>query len=89
MTVSLVISLLRQMILTALKVAAPLLGVSLAVGLVVSILQATTQINEQTLTFVPKIVAVLLVGLLLGPWLLQMMIDFSAGLWGNLPSYVR
>ncbi len=69
--------LIQDMMLTTLLIAAPVLGVSLVVGLVIAVFQAATQINEQTLTFVPKIVAVFGVFAALFPWMMQMMVEFS------------
>ena len=68
---------IQDMMLTTLVVAAPVLAVSLAVGLLIAVFQAATQINEQTLTFVPKIVAVFGVFAALFPWMMQMMLEFS------------
>jgi flagellar biosynthesis protein FliQ len=72
----------------ALRVALPLLGVGLIVGLAVSIFQAVTQIQEQTLSFIPKILAlagVLIVG---GPWMLNQMLSYTTELWSRIPSLV-
>lgn len=79
----------RDALTTALLVAAPALVLSLVVGVGISILQATTQIQEQTLTFVPKIIAVMLAILLLGRWMLGVLLQFSGQLLGNLGSMVR
>jgi flagellar biosynthetic protein FliQ len=74
---------------TTLMLAGPMLAVSLVVGLTVSVFQAMTQINEMTLTFVPKVIAVFL-GLLYGiPWLLQVYLGFTTTLLMNIPEYVR
>ena len=67
---------------------APMLIAALAVGLVVSIFQAATQINEATLQFVPKLVAIFLVLILLGPWMLQYMIDYIQRLFGSIPQLI-
>lgn len=83
-----VIGLAGQAIYTVLKVTAPMLGLGLIVGLLVSIFQATTQIHEQTLAFIPKIIAVFLAVLLFGPWILNTLVDFTAHLLGNLASYI-
>ncbi len=72
-----------------LVLALPGLGVSLIVGLAISILQATTQIQEQTLTFVPKIVAVYLTLLILAGWLLRVAVNFTVKLYSHLPTLVR
>lgn len=62
--------------ITGLKVAGPILFVSIAVGLVISVIQAATSINEQTMTFVPKLVVIALVLIVFGGWMLQQMVDF-------------
>ena len=62
---------------TTLKVAAPILIVALGVGLLISIFQAATQINEQTLTFVPKVLAIVLVLVVAGSWMMQMLLEFT------------
>ncbi|RKD24207.1 EscS/YscS/HrcS family type III secretion system export apparatus protein [Ammoniphilus oxalaticus] len=66
----------------------PICGIALAVGLLVSIFQATTQIQEQTLAFVPKIIAVFLAILFFGSWMLRQLVDFSAGLLSELYRYI-
>lgn len=76
MTSELVMQLARGAIFHVLILATPLLGAGLLVGLLVSILQATTQIQEQTLAFIPKIIAILLSLLLFGPWMLTVMVDY-------------
>jgi flagellar biosynthetic protein FliQ len=65
----------RDALLTGFKVAAPILVVSILVGLVISIIQAATSINEQTMTFVPKLVVIALVLIVFGGWMLQQMVD--------------
>lgn len=70
-------------------IAAPVLGVSLVVGLMVSIFQAVTQINEATLTFIPKIVATAAVLFLLGPWMVGTMLDFMRALLIELPRFAH
>ena len=84
MTEGFIISLGREALLTVLKVAGPMLGIALIVGLTISILQATTQIQEQTLSFVPKILAILGAMLIFGPWMLRTMIDFVQRLYGQI-----
>ncbi|MBE3590229.1 MAG: flagellar biosynthesis protein FliQ [Firmicutes bacterium] len=86
MTDGLVIQLSREAIVTGLLVAAPVLGLGMAVGLIVSLFQATTQINEQTLAFVPKILAMLGALALFGPWMLHVLIDYTARVWNLLPA---
>ncbi|GAE91615.1 flagellar biosynthesis protein FliQ [Gracilibacillus boraciitolerans JCM 21714] len=84
-----VISLAEQGIFTILLVTGPILILALVVGLLVSIFQATTQIQEQTLAFIPKIVAVLLGILVFGPGMLSTMVEFTANLFQNLNQFVR
>lgn len=89
MTDELVVGLGREAMLTVLLVAAPVLGLALLAGVVVSVFQATTQINEQTLAFVPKILSVFLAVTLFGPWMFNIVTQFAANLLGNLNSYIR
>jgi len=77
MTESIVLSVIKDAIQTAIMVAAPILLVATVVGLIISIFQATTQIQEQTLTFVPKLLAVALMGLIMGSWMLHSIVDFT------------
>lgn len=72
----------REAVMIALLISAPMLLTGLVVGLVLSLLQAVTQIQEQTLTFVPKIVAMAIAGVLFLPWIAQRMLDYSARLFG-------
>lgn len=88
MSGEIVITLAERGILTVLMVAGPLLILALSVGLLVSIFQATTQIQEQTLAFIPKIVAVLLGLVFFGPWMLTRVIEFTASILQNLNQYV-
>ncbi|WP_053219655.1 flagellar biosynthesis protein FliQ [Virgibacillus senegalensis] len=83
-----VISLAQQGIYTILMVTGPLLILALVVGLLVSIFQATTQIQEQTLAFIPKIVAVLVGLVFFGPWMLTRMVEFAANIFQNLNQFV-
>ncbi len=89
MSMEIVLSVGRQAVWTALSVASPVLAMTLAVGLLISIFQATTQIHEQTLTFAPKIVATLVSLLVFGPWMLTKLLDLTRHLLGNLNSFVR
>ena len=89
MSIGEVTSLLRQGILEVLIIAAPLLLSALIVGLVVAILQATTSIQEQTLTFVPKIVAILLMLAFLGGWMFSSLRDYTIQLFQRIPDMVR
>jgi len=69
----------------AISVAAPLLLVALVTGLIISILQAATQINEMTLSFIPKIIAVFVAIIIAGPWMLNLLLDYMRNLFTNLP----
>lgn len=80
-----VLQVARDAMVTVLMVGGPILGLSLLTGLAVSLFQATTQINEQTLTFIPKIFAVLIAIMVFGPWMLTVMVNFTANLFGYLP----
>ncbi|MEL7623578.1 MAG: flagellar biosynthesis protein FliQ [Clostridiales bacterium] len=71
-----VISILREALWTIMKLAAPLLLTSLTLGLIIAVFQAATQIHEQTLTFVPKILAIALLMILIGPWMMTNLTDF-------------
>ncbi|PWA13517.1 flagellar biosynthetic protein FliQ [Pueribacillus theae] len=88
MTSEFVISLAEKGVYTTLLVAAPLLLLALAVGLLVSIFQATTQIQEQTLAFIPKIIAVLLSLVFFGPWMLSQLLNFTYDIFSNLQRFV-
>jgi flagellar biosynthetic protein FliQ len=89
MTPEFVTGFLSEGIKTAILLAAPMLFAGLIVGLIVSIFQAATQINEMTMTFIPKILAVGLALLVFFPWMLQIMIDFVRNLFINIPNYIR
>ncbi len=89
MTPEFVIGFARQSIELALMIAMPMLGIGLLVGIVVSVIQAATQIQEMTLTFIPKVVAIFLALLLAFPWILDKMVTFTRNLILNIPNYVR
>nr|WP_054694397.1 flagellar biosynthesis protein FliQ [Syntrophomonas palmitatica] len=80
-----VMGIATQAVVTTLLVSAPVLGVALITGLLISILQATTQLQEMTLVFVPKIVVVLLVVLIFGPWMLNVLTSFMHNLYASIP----
>ena len=86
---SIVIELGQQAMYTILLLSAPMLGIGLLVGLAVSIFQATTQIQEATLAFIPKIVAILVAIVLFGPWMLSVIIDFTTDLFVNINNFVQ
>jgi flagellar biosynthetic protein FliQ len=82
------VNLATQAMTLAMEVGGPLLLVGLAVGLVVSLFQAVTQIQEQTLSFIPKIVGVALVIVVLGPWMLGQLVSYTQNLFHSIPSLV-
>ncbi len=83
-----VISLATQAMSLALKISMPLLGVGLIVGVLISIIQAVTSIQEQTLAFIPKVVAMAVVLVVGGPWMLNQLLSYTAELWGSIPNMV-
>ncbi len=85
MTPEAVITLGQQAIEMTLMISAPLLLSALVIGLVVSVFQAATQINEMTLSFIPKLLGIFLVLILTGPWMVSMMVDYIQRLFGNIP----
>ena len=87
MTPEFVIDIARKAIQTTLMIAAPMLLSGMIIGLIVSIFQAATQINEQTMTFVPKIVVVFLALLLFGPWIMHTMTVFTLGIFESLANF--
>ncbi len=89
MTPEFVIGFARQSIELALIISLPMLGIGLAVGVVISVLQAATQIQEMTLTFIPKIVSIFVALLIAFPWIMDKMITFTRDLFVNLPTYIR
>ena len=87
MTGDFALALTDEMLWTALFISAPILGLSMLVGLLISIFQVVTQIQEMSLTFVPKIVTVALALIAFGPWMLRTLLAFASGLIGNIPLY--
>ena len=88
MTPTTVVDLGRQALELTLLVSAPLFIAALATGLIISIFQAATQINEQTLSFVPKLIATFITLVLAGPWMITMMTDFIRRLFENIPAMI-
>ncbi len=84
-----VIAIAGEALWTALLVSAPILVVSLLIGVVVSIFQAMTQVNEATLTFVPKLLGVFAVSAVMGPWMVGTMVQYTHRLFATLPQAVR
>ncbi|MBO5209190.1 MAG: flagellar biosynthesis protein FliQ [Lachnospiraceae bacterium] len=89
MTIDDVTAIAGDALFTIIKCSAPVLLVSLIVGLIISIFQTVTSIQEQTLTFVPKILAIFLALMLLGHWMLNNMVEFMMNLWNNFSMYIR
>ena len=88
MTPEAVMTLGRQAIEMTLILSGPLLLAALAIGLIISIFQAATQINEQTLSFIPKLLGMFMVLILAGPWMLQMMVDYIRRLFESIPQII-
>ena len=88
MSGDLVIQLGQEALMIVLLVSAPMLGLGLIVGLMVSVFQATTSIQEQTLAFIPKIIAVFVAILIFGPWMLRIMVEYCRNVFINLPAYL-
>lgn len=89
MTPEFFVSFAKEAITVALMVAAPMLGIGLVIGILISIFQTVTSINEMTLTFVPKIVAVLIALIIFFPWMIEVMVNFTSHLFENIPLYVK
>jgi flagellar biosynthetic protein FliQ len=83
-----VVNLATTALTVAFKVAMPMLGAGMCVGLLVSIFQAVTQIQEQTLAFIPKVLALAAILLLLGPWMLNQLLGYTSDLWAGIPNIV-
>lgn len=89
MTPEFVVSFAKEAITLTILISMPLLGLGLIVGLVVSIFQAATSVQEMTLSFIPKILAVLLGLLFFAPWMLQRLVSFTQQIITNIPLYIR
>ncbi|SDT85842.1 flagellar biosynthesis protein FliQ [Desulfobacula phenolica] len=89
MTPEFVVEFAKKAIILTIYLSMPMLGIGLLVGLAVSIFQAVTQIQEMTLTFVPKIIAVFLGLLFAAPWMLDEITDFTINVFENIPMYIR
>ena len=88
MTPTTVVDIGRHAVEILLIISAPMLGAALVTGLVVSIFQAATQVNEMTLSFIPKLIAVFLVLVLAGPWMITLMTDYIRRLYSSIPSLI-
>ncbi|HOR87028.1 MAG TPA: flagellar biosynthesis protein FliQ [Bacillota bacterium] len=89
MNQGMIIDVAQEAIKVVLMISAPILGMSLLVGLIVSIMQATTQIQEATLSFIPKVIAIFLTLLIFGPWMMNIMNEFTIRLFENIPTYIK
>ncbi len=89
MTIDEVVAIVDQGLFVVIKVAAPVLLISMAVGLIVSIFQTVTSIQEQTLTFVPKVLAIFMTIMLIGHWMLTEMVNLMTTLWSDFSLYVK
>lgn len=89
MTQTFVIHMARETLLVILLLAGPVMGTALLIGLVISVLQATTQIQDQMLNMAPKIVAVFIIILVLGAWMLNIAITFTNNVFAQIPNIVR
>ncbi|MFH2093662.1 MAG: flagellar biosynthesis protein FliQ [Pseudomonadota bacterium] len=89
MTPEFVVAFAKQAILLTIYLSMPMLGLGLVAGLIISVFQAVTQIQEMTLTFVPKIIAVFLGLLFAAPWMLERLTSFTVNIIENIPMYIR
>lgn len=89
MTPEFIIGFARQAIELTLLLALPMLGIGMVVGIFVSVIQAATQIQEMTLTFVPKIIAIFLALLFFFPWIMDKIMSYTENLLTNFPNYIR
>jgi flagellar biosynthesis protein FliQ len=89
MTADFVVGITKEALQMTVMLAAPVLGVGLMLGLLVSIFQAVTQLQEMTLTFIPKFLGVSLVLVILAPWMLELLVSYTTTLIENIPLYIR
>jgi flagellar biosynthesis protein FliQ len=89
MTADFIVGIMAETIKVTLLISAPALLVGLVVGVVVSLFQAITQIQEMTLVFVPKIVAVMITVVIVLPWMINLLVSFTHNLFTNIPMYIR
>mgnify|MGYP006246448879 FL=1 len=87
MDTAMVVELGRESLLVAVMIASPMLAIALAVGLLVGIVQAATSINEMTLSFIPKIAALVIVLMILGSWQISVLVDFTRRLFERIPTF--
>jgi flagellar biosynthesis protein FliQ len=89
MTVDFIVGIMAETIRITLMISAPVLIVGLVVGVVISLLQAVTQVQEMTLVFVPKIVVCLITLVAALPWMINVLISFTQNILSNIPNYIR
>lgn len=89
MTIDVVMDIGREALFLIIKISLPVLLVSLAIGLIVSIFQTITSIQEQTLTFVPKLIGIFLALMLLGDWMITQLVEYVDVLWGSFSLYIH
>lgn len=89
MTIDAVSEMTRDALFLIIEVSLPVLLVSLSIGLIISIFQTVTSIQEQTLTFVPKIIGVFTTLVLLGPWIMESLVEFTSNLWSQFSLYIH
>ena len=89
MTLDLAVQIIYRAVVLLLIISMPAVGIGLLVGFIISLFQAVTQIQEQTLTFVPKVIAVFLVFAFTFPWISSLLIDFTNSLWNSIPAMVK
>jgi flagellar biosynthetic protein FliQ len=89
MTTDFAVQVIYNGVILTLLLSMPTVGIGLLVGFTISLFQAVTQIQEQTLTFVPKVVAVFAILAITSPWMASLLIDFTVTLWGNIPTMAR
>jgi len=89
MTEDMVMSLGAEAVKVMVLIAGPMLLAAMAIGIVVSVLQAITQINEATLTFIPKIIAIVVVLLVMAPWMLEILKQYTTDILGNVQEWIR
>jgi flagellar biosynthesis protein FliQ len=89
MTTDYAVQIIYNGVILTLLLSMPTVGIGLLVGFIISLFQAVTQIQEQTLTFVPKVVAVFAILAVTSPWMASLLIDFTVTLWSNIPTMAR
>ncbi len=89
MNIGFAVNIIRTGVVQILVMAAPILLIGMGVGLIVSILQATTSIQEQTLTFIPKIAAILIALIVFGPWMINIIVEYTTNLFEQIPEMIR